>query len=128
MPKNNKLTLVTQENSDDFFEKLKNKDEGCYKEVIKLLLQFKNEEITVEALTNKIEEVLNKYPELLEEILLFIDAKKINTLNYRKNLVNKNNSNNNIQNNKNNSINQNNIESNKQNQKNETRQQNQKTL
>ena len=125
MPKNNKLTLVTQENSDDFFEKLKNKDEGCYKEVIKLLLQFKNEEITVEALTSKIEEVLNKYPELLEEILLFIDAKKINTLNYRKNLVNKNNSNNNIQNNKNNSINQSNIESNKQNQKNETRQQNQ---
>ena len=117
MPKNNKLTLVTQENANDFFEKLKNKDEGCFKEVFNLFLQLKDEEINVETLTSKVEEILGKYPELLEEILLFIDSKKINTLNYRKNLINKNNTNNNIS--------QNNIESNKPNQKNETRQQNQ---
>ena len=125
MPKNNKLTLVTQENANDFFEKLKNKDEGCFKEVFNLFLQLKDEEINVETLTSKVEEILGKYPELLEEILLFIDSKKINTLNYRKNLINKNNTNNNIQNNTNNNISQNNIESNKPNQKNETRQQNQ---
>ena len=125
MPKNNKLTLVTQENANDFFEKLKNKDEGCFKEVFNLFLQLKDEEINVETLTSKVEEILGKYPELLEEILLFIDSKKINTLNYRKNIINKNNTNNNIQNNTNNNISQNNIESNKPNQKNETRQQNQ---
>ena len=121
MPKNNKLPLVTQENADEFFQKLKIRDEGCYKEVIKLILQLKNEEINVETLTSKIEDVLSKYPELLEEALLFIDSKKINTLNYRKNLINKNNTNNNNTNN----INQNNIENTKQNQKNENRQQNQ---
>ena len=81
MPKNNKLPLVNQNNADEFFQKLKNKDEGCYKEVIKLILQYKDEELSIEALTNKMEEVLNKYPELLEEALLFIDHKKINTLN-----------------------------------------------
>ena len=100
MPKNNKMPL-TQENSNQFFQKLKIKDEGCYKEVIKVLLQFKNEEINTESLTNKMEEILNKYPELHEEALLFIDSKKINTLNYRKNIINKNNSNNSIQNNSN---------------------------
>ena len=125
MPKNNKLPLVSQENADEFFQKLKNKDEGCFKEVIKLILQYKNEEINIETLTSKIEECLSKYPELLEEIFLFIDSKKINTLNYRKNLLNKNNSNNSIQNNTNININQNNIESNKVSQKNEARQQNQ---
>ena len=125
MPKNSKLPPVTQENSDDFFQKLKDRDEDCYKEVIKLLIQLKKEEITVEVLTNKIEEILNQYPELLEEILLFIDSKRINTLNYRKNLINKNNSNNSIQNNINNNVNQNNIENNKPTQKSEARQQNQ---
>ena len=102
MPKNNKLPLVTQENANDFFQKLKVKDEGCYKEVIKLIIQYKNEEINTEALTSKIEEILGKYPELLEEVLLFIDSKKINTLNFRKNILNKNNSNSSIQNNSNN--------------------------
>ena len=63
MPKNNKLPL-TQENSNEFFQKLKIKDESCYKEVIKVILQFKNEEISTEVLTNKMEEILNKYPEL----------------------------------------------------------------
>ena len=32
MPKNNKLPVVNQDNSDEFFEKLKDKDEGAYKE------------------------------------------------------------------------------------------------
>ena len=91
MPKSNKLPLVTQTNADEFFQKLKNTDESCYKEVIKLILQYKDEGITIETLSNKIETVLNKYPELLEEALLFIDYKKINTLNFKKNSMNKNN-------------------------------------
>ena len=124
MPKNSKLPL-TQENSNEFFQKLKIKDEGCYKEVIKVILQFKNEEINTEALTNKMEEILNKYPELYEEALLFIDSKKINTLNYRKNNINKNSSNGSIQNNTNNAINQNNNDKNQNIQKKENQQQNQ---
>ena len=125
MPKNSKLPL-TQENSNEFFQKLKIKDEGCYKEVIKVILQFKNEEINTEALTNKMEEILNKYPELYEEALLFIDSKKINTLNYRKNIINKNSSNSSIQNNpNNNTINQNNNDKNQNIQKKENQQQNQ---
>ena len=124
MPKNNKLPLVNQNNADEFFQKLKNKDEGCYKEVIKLILQYKDEELNIESLTNKIEEVLNKYPELLEEALLFIDHKKINTLNFRKNIQNKNNSNNN-QNHSNNNNNQNNAENAQTNPKKENRKQNQ---
>ena len=124
MPKNSKLPLVDQNNADEFFQKLKNKDESCYKEIIKLILNYKHEEINAEELTNKTEEVLNKYPELLEEALLFIDPKKINTLNYRKNNLNKNNSNN-IQNNSNHNSNQNNNENAQSNQKKENRQQNQ---
>ena len=125
MPKNNKLPL-TQENSNEFFQKLKIKDESCYKEVIKVILQFKNEEISTEVLTNKMEEILNKYPELYEEALLFIDSKKINTLNYRKNIINKNSSNSSIQNNpNNNTINQNNNDKNQNIQKKENQQQNQ---
>ena len=124
MPKNNKLPL-TQENSNEFFQKLKIKDESCYKEVIKVILQFKNEEISTEVLTNKMEEILNKYPELYEEALLFIDSKKINTLNYRKNNINKNSSNGSIQNNSNNAINQNNNDKNQNIQKKENQQQKQ---
>ena len=125
MPKNNKLPL-TQENSNEFFQKLKIKDESCYKEVIKVILQFKNEEISTEVLTNKMEEILNKYPDIYEEALLFIDSKKINTLNYRKNIINKNSSNSSIQNNpNNNTINQNNNDKNQNIQKKENQQQNQ---
>ena len=124
MPKNNKLPLVTQENANDFFQKVKIKDEGCYKEVIKLIIQYKNEELNTEALTSKIEEILGKYPELLEEAFLFIDSKKINTLNFRKNNLNKNtNTNSNIQNNSNN-VNQS-IEKSQNNQKKESSQKNQ---
>ena len=125
MPKNNKLPPVNQDNANEFFQKIKIKDEGCYKEVIKLILQYKNEEINTESLTNKIEEILGKYPELLEEALLFIDSKKISTLNFRKNILNKNNSNNNIQNNSNNAVNQNIIEKAQNIQKKENPQQNQ---
>ena len=124
MPKNNKLPLVTQENANDFFQKVKIKDEGCYKEVIKLIIQYKNEELNTEALTSKVEEILGKYPELLEEALLFIDSKKINTLNFRKNNLNKNtNTNSSVQNNSNN-INQS-IEKSQNNQKKENSQKNQ---
>ena len=94
MPKNNRFPLVTQINSDEFFEKLKNTDESCYKEFIKLIVQYKDETINLETLTNKTEEMLNEYPELLEEAMIFLDHKKLNTINYRKILANKNNINN----------------------------------
>ena len=96
MPKNNKLPVVNQDNSDEFFEKLKDKDEGTYKEFIKLIIQYRDENINLEILTNKVEELLGKYPELLEEAMLFIDNKKLNNMNFRKNIINKNNINNNF--------------------------------
>ena len=94
IPKNNKIPLVNQNNSDKFFEKLKNQDEDCYKEFIKLIIQYKDDSINNETLAKKTEEILGKYPELLEEAMLFIDYKKLNLNNYRKNLTTKNNINN----------------------------------
>ena len=91
LPKNNKLPLVNQDNSDEFFEKLKNIDEDCYKEFIKAIVQYKEEDINIETLTKKVEDILSKYPELLEEAMLFIDHKKLNATNYRKNNITKNN-------------------------------------
>ena len=91
LPKNNKLPLVNQDNSDEFFEKLKNIDEDCYKEFIKAIVQYKEEDINIETLTKKVEDILSKYPELLEEAMLFIDHKKLNAINYRKNNITKNN-------------------------------------
>ena len=76
---------MNQNNSDEFFEKLKKEDEECYKEFIKLILKYKDEEINIETLTTKVEDILNKYPDLLEEAMLFIDSKKLNAVNYRKN-------------------------------------------
>ena len=111
LPKNNKLPLLNQNNSDMFFEKLKNKDESAYKEFIKSIIEYRDENINIEALTNKVEEILNQYPELLEEAMLFIDHKKLNTFNFRKNIINKNNINNNNFN-QNNQINNTNYQSN----------------
>ena len=107
MPKNNKMPILNQKNADEFFEKLKNKDEYVYKEFIKLIIEYKKENINIETLTNKVEALLNKYPELLEEAMLFIDHKKLNAINYRKNIINKTNINNNynINNTQNNNIN-----------------------
>ena len=59
MPKNNKLPLLNQKNSDDFFEKLKNRDEYVYKEFIKLIIDYRDESINIETLTNKVENLLN---------------------------------------------------------------------
>ena len=124
MPKNNKLPLLNQNNSDEFLEKLKNTDESAYKEFIKLIIQYRDDNLSIEILSKKVEDLLSKYPELLEEALLFIDAKKINTLNYRKNMMNKNNINNNS--NQINNVNyQNSPESNQVNLKKENRQPNQ---
>ena len=124
MPKNNKLPLLNQNNSDEFLEKLKNTDESAYKEFIKLIIQYRDDNLSIEILSKKVEDLLSKYPELLEEALLFIDAKKINTLNYRKNMMNKNNVNNNS--NQINNVNyQNSPESNQVNLKKENRQPNQ---
>ena len=95
IPKSNKIPLVNQYNSDEFFEKLKNQDEDCYKEFIKLIMQYKDDSINNETLTKKTEEILGKYPELLEEAMLFIDYKRLNVNNYKKNLATKNNINNN---------------------------------
>ena len=62
---------------------------------MKTLLSFKKEEITQEKLLSRFEELLFRYPDLLEEAYLFIDYKKINSSNYKKNINNKNiNSNN----------------------------------
>jgi len=87
------LPIVNQNNSDEFFEKLKKEDEECYKEFIKLILKYKDEEISIETLAGKVEDILNKYPDLLEEAMLFIDYKKLNTTNYKKSPNNKNNTN-----------------------------------
>ena len=89
MPKNNKLSIVNQNNSDEFFQKLKTEDEECYKEFIKLIIQYRDEEINIETLINKTEELLSKYPELLEEALIFIDHKRLNIINIKKNIINK---------------------------------------
>ena len=87
------MPIVNQNNSDEFFEKLKKEDEECYKEFIKLILKYKDEEISIETLAGKVEDILNKYPDLLEEAMLFIDYKKLNTTNYKKSPNNKNNTN-----------------------------------
>ena len=105
LPKNNKLPLVNQNNSDEFFEKLKKEDEECYKEFIKLILKYKDEEINIETLTTKVEDILNKYPDLLEEAMLFIDSKKLNAVNYRKNPNIKNNASINVEPKLNNQVN-----------------------
>ena len=55
MPKNNKLPLLNQNNSDEFLEKLKNKDEAIYKEFIKLLIKYRDENLSIEVLANKAE-------------------------------------------------------------------------
>ena len=128
MPKNNKLSIVNQSNSDEFFQKLKTEDEECYKEFIKLIIQYRDEEINIETLINKTEELLSKYPELLEEALIFIDHKRLNIINIKKNIINKNNINNNDankkQNNKTNALDKNSTDNNQLNVKKEIRHQN----
>jgi len=128
MPKNNKLSIVNQKNSDEFFQKLKTEDEECYKEFIKLIIQYRDEEINIETLINKTEELLSKYPELLEEALIFIDHKRLNIINIKKNIINKNNINNNDankkQNNKTNALDKNSTDNNQLNVKKEIRHQN----
>ena len=128
MPKNNKLSIVNQKNSDEFFQKLKTEDEECYKEFIKLIIQYRDEEINIETLINKTEELLSKYPELLEEALIFIDHKRLNIINIKKNTINKNNINNNDankkQNNKTNALDKNSTDNNQLNVKKEIRHQN----
>ena len=128
MPKNNKLSIVNQKNSDEFFQKLKTEDEECYKEFIKLIIQYRDEEINIETLINKTEELLSKYPELLEEALIFIDHKRLNIINIKKNIINKNNINNNDankkQNNKTNTLDKNSTDNNQLNVKKEIRHQN----
>jgi len=96
IPKSSKLPLVNQNNSDELFEKLKNEDEECYKEFIKLIIKYRDEEITIEVLITKVEALLSKFPELLEEAMIFIDNKKLNTINYRKTFSNKNNTENTV--------------------------------
>jgi hypothetical protein len=47
---------------------------------MKALLSLKTGEITQEKLISKLEDVLSKYPDLLEEAYLFLDHKKVNIL------------------------------------------------
>lgn len=97
LPKSNRLPLLDQDNADNFLQKIKARDEGTFKEVMKSILSLKNGEITQEKIVLKFEELLGRYPDLLEEAYLFSDYKKINSANYKKNFSNsnKNNSNNN---------------------------------
>ena len=90
LPKSNRLPLLNQENADNFLKKIKNRDEGTFKEVMKTILSYKNEEITQEKVVTRFEELLSRYPDLLEEAYLFTDYKKINSANYKKNINNKN--------------------------------------
>ena len=77
LPKSNKLPLLEQENADNFLKKLRNKDEGAFKEIIKIILSYKNKEINFENVITKFEEILCYFPDLLEEAYLFIDYKKL---------------------------------------------------
>ena len=77
LPKSNKLPLLEQENADNFLKKLRNKDEGAFKEIIKIILSYKNKEINFENVISKFEEILCYFPDLLEEAYLFIDYKKL---------------------------------------------------
>jgi hypothetical protein len=49
-----------------------------FKEVMKALLAMKNGEITLEKLIVRFEELLTKYPDLLEEAYIYTDPKKVN--------------------------------------------------
>jgi hypothetical protein len=69
--------LVDRENADSFLLKIKNRDDYVFKEVMKALLSLKNGEITLEKLTVRFEELLAKYPDLLEEAYLYTDPKKV---------------------------------------------------
>ena len=55
---------------------------------MKAILSLKNGEITQEKIVSKFEELLGRYPDLLEEAYLFSDYKKINSANYKKSLNN----------------------------------------
>ena len=59
------------------------------------ILSYKNGEITTDKITSIFEELLGRYPDLLEEAYLFCDYKKINTSSYKKNIANSNKNNNN---------------------------------
>ena len=55
---------------------------------MKAILSLKNGEITQEKIVSKFEDLLGRYPDLLEEAYLFSDYKKINSANYKKSLNN----------------------------------------
>lgn len=93
LPKTNRLVtllllfnfdqpLLDQENADNFLQKIRNRDEGTFKEVMKAILALKNGEMTQEKIIVKFEELLTKYPDLLEEAYLFADYKKVIMLYY----------------------------------------------
>lgn len=69
---------MDQERADNFLMKIKNKDEGVFREIMKSLFSFKTNEITLEKLISKFEENLMKYPDLLEEAYFFLDFKRVN--------------------------------------------------
>lgn len=88
IPKGSRLQLLEPENADNFLQKIKDKDEATFKEVMKTILSLKNGEINVEKIVTKFEELLGKYPELLEEAYLFADYRKIGSANYKKLVAN----------------------------------------
>jgi hypothetical protein len=60
--------------------KVKSRDENVFKEVMKALLSMKNGEITLEKLILRFEELLTKYPDLLEEAYIYTDPKRVKFL------------------------------------------------
>jgi hypothetical protein len=72
--------LVDRENADSFLLKIKNRDESVFKEVMKALLAMKNGEITLEKLILRFEDLLVRYPDLLEEAYIYTDPKRVSDL------------------------------------------------
>ncbi len=68
---------MDQENADHFLIKVKEKDEFVFKEILKLLFNFKKGDVTQEKLISRFEEMLLKFPDLLEEAYLFLDYKRV---------------------------------------------------
>lgn len=76
--------MVVQENADNFLLKIKNRDENIFREVMKVLFSLKNNEVNLDKIILKFEELLSRHPDLLEEAYMFLDYKRINTSLYKK--------------------------------------------
>lgn len=76
LPKNYKLAILSKKFAQDFLLKIKSRDEEVYGNVLGYLEKHKANELEFEGLLNKLEESLNIYPDLYEEMLIIMDVKK----------------------------------------------------